>query len=426
MKSFTFRDENGKFYYGWWIVLAAAIFCGLVYSGIVSVTGVFLMPVTQSLGLPVAGYSFYLTIMSLTQIITLLTISKQFNEKNIKKIMIIAGCVGIVSFIGFAMAKSLMWFYIFAIPQGFCFGAFTMTPCQILVSNWFGEKVRGRAMSIFLTIMSIITVILMNALNFVILSQGWRVGYIILAACIAVCVLIALKVVVWSPAQKGIQRVGDVEESELAAMQQGTASGVGFVEALKKPITWLAFISCTLAVIVSSSILQHGIATMVIGGISQTKATALISTMSLIMIVTGPIIGIICDKFKLSVAAVGTSLFFAMAMFGLAYTGTAGWGVPVFMIGYMFGVPAINIISPLMMSHMYGEKDLSRLIGYVNVFIGIGGAIGATAVGVLYQTFGAYHIPWLIMSGVLVLVAVIRGICTSSKRKYTEFNEKSL
>lgn len=212
----------------------------------------------------------------------------------------------------------------------------------------------------------------------------------------------------------------------MAAMQQGTASGIGFAAALKKPITWLAFISCTLAVIVSGSILQHGIATMVIGGISQTKATALISTMSLIMIVTGPIIGIICDKFKLSVAAVGTSLFFAMAVFGLAYTGTAGWGIPVFMIGYMFGVPAINIISPLMMSHMYGEKDLSRLIGYVNVFIGIGGAIGATAGGVLYQTFGAYHIPWLIMTGVLVLVAVIRGICTSSKRKYTEFNEKSL
>lgn len=424
MKSFTFRDENGKFYFGWWIVLAAAIFCGLVYSGIVSVTGVFLMPVTQSLGLPVAGYSFYITIMSLTNIVTLLFISKYLNEKNIKKVMIVAGILGIVSFIGFAMAKSLMWFYIFAIPQGFCFGAFTMTPCQILVSNWFGEKARGRAMSIFLAIMSIITVILMNVLNYVILSYGWRTGYVILAVCVAVCVLIAFKAVVWSPAQKGIKRVGDLDESEMAAMQQGEVSGIGFAAALKRPITWLAFISCTLAVIVSSSILQHGIATMVIGGISQTKATALISTMSLIMIVTGPIIGVICDKFRLSVAAAGTALFFALAVFGLAYTGTTAWGIPVFMIGYMFGVPAINIISPLMMSHMYGEKELGRLIGYVNVFVGIGGAIGATAVGVLYQTFGAYHIPWLIMTGVLVVVAIIRGICTSSKRKYTELKEQ--
>ncbi|MDO4544993.1 MAG: MFS transporter [Bacillota bacterium] len=419
MKTLTLRDENGKFYYGWWIVIVAAIFCGLVYSGIVSVTGIFLLPVTESLQLPIAGYSFYITIMSITNIITLLFISKYLNEKNIKKIMVIAGLLGIVSFIGFAMANSLMFFYIFAIPQGFCFGAFTMTPCQILVSNWFGEKARGRAMSIFLAGMSIITVGLMNLLNYAVLTYGWRVGYGILAAAVLICVLIAAKAVVWGPAQKGIKRIGELDESEIASLQSRELKGVSFIEAIKKPITWVAFISCTLAVIVSSSILQHGIATMVISGMTQTSATALISIMSLIMIVTGPIIGIICDKFRLSIAAVGTSLFFALAVFGLAYAGSS-WGIPVFVIGYMFGVPAINIISPLMMSHMYGEKELGRLIGYVNVFVGVGGAIGATAVGILVQSYGTYYIPWMVMTGVLVVVAIIRGICTSKKRKYTE------
>ena len=51
MKSFSFKDENGKFYYGWWIVIAAAIITGLVYSGIVSVTGVFMLPVTETIPL---------------------------------------------------------------------------------------------------------------------------------------------------------------------------------------------------------------------------------------------------------------------------------------------------------------------------------------------------------------------------------------
>ena len=76
MKNFSLKDETGKIYYGWYIVLTAAIICGLVYSGIVSVTGVFLLPVTASLKLPIGGYSFYMTIMSLTQIVTLLSISK--------------------------------------------------------------------------------------------------------------------------------------------------------------------------------------------------------------------------------------------------------------------------------------------------------------------------------------------------------------
>ncbi|MDY3038017.1 MAG: MFS transporter, partial [Eubacteriales bacterium] len=183
MKNFSLKDENGKIYYGWWIVLAAALICGLVYSGIVSVTGVFILPVTTELGLPIGSYSFYITIMSLTNIVTLLVISKFLTAKNIKKIMAAAAILGIISFIGFSMAKSLIWFYIFAVPQGFCFGAFTMTPCQILVSNWFGEKVRGRAMSIFLLGMSLLTVILMNILNYIVLSIGWRTGYIVLAVC---------------------------------------------------------------------------------------------------------------------------------------------------------------------------------------------------------------------------------------------------
>lgn len=420
MKSFTLRDENGKFYYGWWIVIAAAILCGLVYSGIVSVTGVFLMPVTTDLQLPVAGYSFYITIMSITNIITLLVISRFLNERTIKKIMLAAGILGIISFIGFAMAKSLLWFYVFAVPQGFCFGAFTMTPCQTLVSNWFGEKTRGRAMSIFLAGMSIITVGLMNLLNFVILGYGWKMGYIVLAIATLVCVLIAAKIIVWSPPQKGVKRIGDLEEAELAAMQSREIRGISFGEALKRPITWIAFISCTLAVIVSSSILQHGIPTMMMGGYSQTKATALISAMSLVMMATGPIVGIICDKFRLSIAAAGTSLFFAVAVVGLAYTGAAGWGIPLFVIGYIFGVPAINIISPLMMGHMYGEKDLGKLIGYVNVFVGLGGAFGATGVSLLLQKFGSYQSAWLIMAGVLVVVAIIRGFCTSEKNKYRE------
>lgn len=418
MKSFTLKDENGKFYYGWVIVLVAGLLCGLVYSGIVSVTGIFLLPVTTELGLPIAGYSFYITIMSIFNMLTLFVISKFLNEKNIKKIMIAAAVCGVISFIGFAMAKSLMWFYLFAVPQGFCMAAFTMTPSQILVSNWFGEKVRGRAMSIFLAIMSIITVILMNVLNRVVLTAGWSKGYIVLAVCVAVCGLVAACTVVWSPAQKGIKRVGDLDESELAAMAGREVKGVSFKTAIKKPVTWLAFISTTLAVIVSSSILQHGIATMVMSGkMDQTAATGLVSTMSLIMIVTGPIVGIVCDKFRLSVAAVGTSLFFAMAVFGLAFVGSA-WGIPAFVLGYMFGVPAINIISPLIMSYMYGEKELGKLISYVNIFVAIGGAIGAAAVGALVQSYGTYFMPWIIMTVVLVVVAVIRGMCTTKNRKF--------
>ena len=418
MKSFSFKDENGRFYYGWWIVIAAAIITGLVYSAIVSVTGVFMLPVTEDLGLSVAAYSLYLTVMSVTGIITLAVISKFLNEKHIKKIMIIAGIIGVISFIGFAAAKNVWMFYVFAVPQGFCFAAMTMTPCQLLVSNWFGEKAKGRAISLFLTGMTLVYLLEFNILSRVVSSMGWRAGYIMLAICVAIAVIAAAVLVSWSPEKKGIKRIGDLDETELQAMQSAVLKGVDFKTAISRPITWLVLVSCTLAVIASSSIMQHGIPTMVMSGLSPEQATGIISVLSIIMIFTGPVIGVICDKFRLSVAAVGIAASFAIAAVGLSMMGGSQAGMWIFCVFYILGVPTINIISPLLMSYMYGEKDMPRLIGYVNMFIAIGGAIGAAGLGALYEHYGSYQMPWMIMAGVLALVAVIRAIATTKKRKY--------
>ena len=418
MKSFSFKDENGRFYYGWWIVIAAAIITGLVYSAVVSVTGVFMLPVTEDLGLSVAAYSLYLTVMSVTGIITLAIISKFLNEKHIKKIMIIAGIIGVISFIGFAAAKSVWMFYVFAVPQGFCFAAMTMTPCQLLVSNWFGEKAKGRAISLFLTGMTLVYLLEFNILSKVVVSMGWRAGYIMLAICVAIAAVAAAILVSWSPEKKGIKRIGDLDETELQAMQSAVSKGIDFKVAISKPITWLVLVSCTLAVIASSSIMQHGIPTMVISGLSPEQATGIISALSFIMLFTGPVIGIICDKCRLMVAAVGTAASFAIAAVGLSMMASSHAGLWIFCIFYIMGVPTINIISPLLMNYMYGEKDMPRLIGYVNMFIAIGGAIGAAGLGALYEHYGSYQTPWLIIAAVLALVAVIRAVATTKKRKY--------
>lgn len=332
--------------------------------------------------------------------------------------MIIAGIIGVISFIGFAAAKSVWMFYVFAVPQGFCFAAMTMTPCQLLVSNWFGEKAKGRAISLFLTGMTLVYLLEFNILSRVVSSMGWRAGYIMLAICVAIAVVAAAVLVSWSPEKKGIKRIGEFDETELQNMQSAVLKGVDFKVAIGKPITWLVLISCTLAVIASSSIMQHGIPTMVISGFTPEKATAIISMLSIIMIFTGPVIGVICDKFRLSVAAVGAAASFAIAALGLSMMGTSQAGVWLFCIFYILGVPTINIISPLLMSYMYGEKDMPRLIGYVNMFISIGGAIGAAGLGTLYEHYGTYQMPWMIMAGVLALVAVIRAIATTKKRKY--------
>lgn len=163
---------------------------------------------------------------------------------------------------------------------------------------------------------------------------------------------------------------------------------------------------------------------MVYGGMTPEKATAITSLISTVMIFTGPIIGIIMDKAPLKVAAFGSALCFSIACVGLSmFTVNPSAALIVFFCFYIFGVASINIISPVIMSFLFGEKDMHKLLSWLNMFIGVGGAMGAVGVSALLVKFGSYQVPWLIMAAVLFGCAIIRFFATSKKNQYVPEKE---
>lgn len=420
MNKMRLRDERGRVYYGWYVLIMCALVGTFIYNGIISVSGVFILPVTTELGIPMGAFSFYISILSVANIVTLFFISKKMNKSNIKKIMLITGCLGVLSYVGFSFCKEIWQFYLLSVPMGICFGACTMTPCTILISNWFGPMVRGRAMSFYMAGLSLIGMGIINVLNYVVVNWGWRGGYIFCAAGIAVCIPVMAKLAVWSPADKGIERMGEGEELEkLETAHRGQLPGYTFAEGIRKPAVWAVLISCILLVLASSADLQHGLPTLVMAGYTPTMATFLTSLVSAIMIVSTLIVGFINDKCGIQLSAVLTGVLFVACTLGYAFVADKMWLAYPSIICYSFAIPAVNMISPLIMSHVCGEKELHRFIGYVNIFIAVGGIFGATLVGVMFDLTGGYKVPWLVMSAALAAVTIIRGICTSKKNKFS-------
>lgn len=425
VKGFSLKGSDGKLYYGWVVAVMAAIITGFVYNGIISTIGVMMLPVMTEFGIEPPQFTLYQTILSAVSIVALFVAQKFFTKKHIKKVLVIAGILGTISFVGFSMAKSITTFYIFAVLQGICFTTMTMTPCELLVSNWFGPKARGRAMSLFMTGMTLVYVADINILQRIVAASGWRNGYLFLAAGIAVSIICAF-FCKWSPEEIGVERMGDFSEEEMKAMegQNALAVGYSFGQIVKKPLFWLICISCTLAVMASSSVLSHGIPTMIYGGYTPERATAITSLLSTIMIFTGPLIGVIMDKVSPAVAAGGSALCFAGACVGLSLISVnPALGVGVFCCLYIFGVASINIISPVIMGYLFGDKEMPKLLSWMNIFIGIGGVVGAMGVSIMLTKFGTYQIPWLIAAAVLVLCAVVRIIATLKKNAYKPGDE---
>ena len=64
MKNIQFK-QNGRFYYGWMIVLLGLLLMTFAYVGFVSLTSIFVLPVTEDLGFARGEFMTYMTILSL-------------------------------------------------------------------------------------------------------------------------------------------------------------------------------------------------------------------------------------------------------------------------------------------------------------------------------------------------------------------------
>ena len=108
-----------------------------------------------------------------------------------------------------------------------------------------------------------------------------------------------------------------------------------------------------------------------------------------------------------------------MAFIGQLLVGQIGMaGVLILLIGYGFGCPAVNVISPLLVGHMFGEKDTGRYVSYVNMFISLGGAFGSTIIGMVLNATGTYTMPFIVCTLFIIICGLICAVVTSKKFQF--------
>lgn len=418
MAKYPLRDETGRIYFGWFVALLGLIIMTFNYACTITCVGVFLMPVTQDLGFSIGDFTMYITVLSLGQIVFLFFFTRFMNEKHIRKMLIIACFVLASTFIGFACATKLWHFYVLAGIQAFGF-ACTITPVTILINNWFGVKMKGFALSIALLGPSIGGMIMVSVLNAVVQAAGWRMGFATIAALQLFLTLpCVLKFAVWDPSKKGLRRLGESEEDSTAESKE--KPGVTLVEARKKPIFWIMLSAGTMIVFASVALLQHTQTFLVQCGFTATQGATVISALTGLLALGCFVEGAIIDRFGrkgFRVTAVTAAILFALCFFCHVLVPYASWVVILIILFYGFGTTSVNVISPLMINHMYGEKDLGAMVGYVNMFIALGGSFGATVVGYMYDASGSYIPAWYMLTAIVLLAALIRFVCTS--KKYT-------
>ena len=400
--------QNGRFYFGWLVVLLGFILMTFAQVSFVSLTSVFVIPVTEDLGFFRGDFMTYVLILALAATVFAPIIGKLMNKGNIRIYMLIGCLLGFIGYLGFSRAENVTHFYIFAVFLGIAFAAITPMPISILINNWFGGKFRGTANGLAFIGSGLGGLILSPLLNMIILATGWRTAYLFLGLIF----LILLPPFIFffgitTPEDKGFHRMGETEEDLNSRTVE--KSGLTLKQAKSTPELWLAVVSTILVVIASSALLANSVSYFVECGINQNKAASLHGLMLGSLILGKPVGGFICDKFGIKAGAVVTTSIFTITFITL-YVMPVSPAILVYgvILCYCLGGPTITIMPPLLVNGLFGEKEYAAIVGIMTMASNIGGAFGGTIAAKIYDASGSYSMFWIIATASVFLAVILR------------------
>lgn len=229
--------ESGAF--AWIVVIALGLMSAGTTGTYSIVAGSFVAPVCEDLGFDYTSFSFYFTAILLGLALGLPLLSR-FIPKVIGKPWHI-GIELVLIAAGAAMAfYTEVWMFIAsAAVIGICFSFTTGVCMSDVIDQWF-SKSSGLAIGLAWGVNSLCTLLLSPVVTLVIEQQGWRVGFIVLAAVSAAMILPASAFIIrFKPSDRNMLPYGEtvIETSEDNGPenQDDVLTGMTLWDAVKTP-----------------------------------------------------------------------------------------------------------------------------------------------------------------------------------------------
>ena len=414
MREISLR-QNGRFFFGWLVLLYSFVLMAIGYAGILSVSSIFVVPITEELGLSRSSLLLYTTVMMVSSVLFAKVYSWWLcRGSRMMMLIIIGNAVAVcLAYMGFSMATQLWQFYLCAILLGSGFSGLNTLPVSILITNWFGGSIKGTVMAVAFTGSGVGGMILAPVLNAVMEQSGWRQSYVVLGILfVAVLVPLTLLFARSLPEKLGFYKMGMTE----GEVQLGSDMGISYAQAKKQPYFWMSMAAFFVMVLGSGALISNAAAYYVECGFSLSSAAAFTGYMSGMLIIGKLACGYLCDKKGVQVGMAVCFLLFVACFLQLFLL----WWFPILIFGivatYGFGCGAITTIPPLWVTGLFGERDYGTILGALTMAINLSCAIAGLLAGWMYDVTGSYSAYWGI-SAVGSMVATVLLLLAYRKRK---------
>jgi MFS family permease len=415
-------EKKQGFYFGWWPVITGFLLMAFIYAPGTTLIGLFIAPMAATFEVSTTAATTFVTLSLLSSMIGSGFSGKlntKFGARRVVSVMLI---VVVLSYVGMAVAPSIYIAYIFSAIRGLGITFVCMIPISMLVTNWFGMKIRGKALGVASVGSGIGAMVLSPIVATIIERYGWRTTYIMFAVFTAVCIPLVLATFSPNPQAKGLARLGeDPEETAAAALAGGNAvSGIAGGQALKSPMFWVVMIGCVTMGVSTQTWINLAPGFYGSLGIAALTIGVLVSVTALTLTIAKLGLGAVCDKFG---AKIGIAISMGGILLCYAFGVMAGFNVTMaVMLAYVcsalmgIGQSVLNIVLPLITGDLFGRKDYGTIFGYFNVGVYCGAGLGPLLAAALIDMTGAYKASFSVTFG-FALVTTILLIASYGLRK---------
>ncbi len=394
-----------KIFYGWWIVFACFMI-GLYVSGITFYGfTAFIDPLTREFGWSYAQVSFAASLRGMEMGLFAPFIGFLVDRLGSRKV-IFSGVitVGLGLFL-LSCTRSLTTFYASFLLLAFGAGGCTSVVTMSVVANWFEKKV-GKALGIMASGFGA-SGIIVPVIVWLIEVYHWRATLIILG-CGTLVLGVPLSFLIRNnPEQYGYFPDGRLTREPAAqAKPRSGGEALSFREVLKNRSFLILNVTEAIRMMAVSTVATHIMPYCSSLGISRSRAGLLTAGLPLFSIIGRLVLGSMGDVFqKRYVLALAFGLMTAgMLVFSELQV---SWMILPFLLLFPPSFGGTMVLRGAILREYFGRSSFGKLLGIVMGSASLGGILGPTLAGWVFDSMGSYYSVWIALSSFTALAIVL-------------------
>jgi MFS family permease len=394
-----------KIFYGWWIVLSCFLISLYVGSTISYSFTAFFEPIVHEFGWSYAQISFASSLRGIEMGLLAPLVGFLVYRFGSRR-LIFSGVI----IIGFGMillsrAQNIYMFYASFLFMSFGASGCTNVTNMTVVTNWF-NKDSGKALGMMSTGFGC-SGFLIPLIVFLIDAYGWRNTLVILGIGMWTLGIPLAFVIRDNPESYGYLPDG-VENSpaDNNTCKQAEKADLPFMVAFKKRSFLFINLTESIRFLVLSSVLLHIMPYLSTVGISRSMAGLVTAGLPLFSIVGRFGFGGLGDRYDKRYVMAFAYIFMAVGIFLLNYASHT-LNLVLFILLFSPGYGGLAVIRASILREYFGRALFPRMIGIMMGISSIGGIIGPTLTGWIYDHLGNYNYIWFAAAGILLLSIVL-------------------